>query len=60
MQLYLGDSAYHKEKIVKELEKWSPPEIPKGKPLGLWEEMEERWVPEWWDDFARRLKHAKA
>ena len=38
-QLYLGDSAYHRKKIAKLIENWSP-EIPKGKPRGLWEKGE--------------------
>ena len=56
LQIYLGDTAYHKEKIAQQLEKWSPREIPKGKPLGLWEEREVRWVPEWWDDFEKSFQ----
>ena len=53
MQLYLGDTAYHKEKITRELEKWSTPEIPRGKPLGIWQNLEEPWIPGWWDDFEK-------
>lgn len=49
LQLYLGDTAFHKEKIAQQLEKWPPPEAPRGKPLGLWEKLEETWIPEWWD-----------
>ena len=51
LQLYLGDTAYHKEKVVKELEKWDAPQIAKGKPLGLWDDAPENWIPEWWDTF---------
>ena len=50
-QLYLGDTAYHKEKIAKQLEGWPTPQVPRGKPLGLWEEAPENWVPDWWDTF---------
>jgi len=56
LQLYLGDTAYHKEKIVQQLEKWPPPERPKGKPLGLWEERVVRWVPAWWEDFEKSFQ----
>lgn len=51
LQLYLGDTAYHKEKIAQELEKWPSFQVPKGKPLGLWKDVEESWVPAWWDEF---------
>ena len=50
-QLYLGDTAYHKEKIAKELEGWPAPQVPRGKPLGLWEDASENWIPEWWDTY---------
>jgi len=51
LQLYLGDTAYHKENIAREMEKWPAPQVPKGKPLGLWEDAPEFWVPEWWQEF---------
>ncbi len=59
MQLYLGDTAYWKEKIAQQLEKWPAPEKPKGKPLGLWEKREEMLVPEWWDGFMADVEKAK-
>ena len=55
MQLYLGDSAHHKEKIVRQLETWPTPESPKGKPLGLWKTRDEAWVPAWWEDFEKSV-----
>jgi len=58
-QLYLGDTAYHKEKVVKELENWPALEEPKGKPLGIWEEAPEFWVPEWWPEFEATNKAAQ-
>ena len=51
--LYLGDTAYHKEKIVKQLEKWPAPEKPKGKPLGLWAGDDDLVVPGWYEDFVK-------
>jgi len=52
LQLYLGDTPYHKEKIATMLESWPGPEKPKGAPLGLWKEPTEvRWIPEWWNEF---------
>ena len=53
MQLYLGDTAFHKEKIVEQLETRPAPEKPRGKPLGLWEKREETYIPGWWDDFVK-------
>ena len=53
MQLYLGDTAFHKEKIVQQLEQWSAPEKPKGKPLGLWDDDPELIIPDWYEEFAR-------
>ncbi len=55
LQLYLGDSAYHKEKLVRQLEEWPAPESPKGNPLGLWKTRDERWIPEWWEDFEKSI-----
>jgi len=51
LQLYMGDTAYHKEKIATLLEDWPAPEKPKGPPLGLWEEKPPFWIPEWWHEF---------
>ncbi len=56
-QLYLGNSAYHLEKIANELEKLPPPEKPKGKPLGLWDPQKEQ-IPGWdiWRDYLTSRK----
>ncbi|MFC1919757.1 acyl-CoA dehydrogenase family protein [Chloroflexota bacterium] len=35
-QLYLGDAAYHRNKVAQQLDNWTL-EMPKGKPLGLWD-----------------------
>jgi alkylation response protein AidB-like acyl-CoA dehydrogenase len=51
LQVYMGDTAYHKEKIATMLEDWPAPERPKGPPLGLWEEKPPFWIPEWWNEF---------
>ena len=52
-QLYLGDTAHHKKTITAQLDKWSAPELPKGKPLGLWKDVPESGMtPEWFKDFA--------
>ena len=52
-QLYLGDSAYHLEKVARQLDKWPAPEMPKGKALGLWEKVEYLGTPEWYERFAK-------
>lgn len=54
LQLYLGDTAYHKEKIAQQLEKWPALRKPKGKPLGLWEQREELLIPDWWEGFVKK------
>jgi len=52
LQVYLGDTAFHKEKIAQILEAWPSPEQPNGASLGLWEkDLPERLVPGWWDSF---------
>ncbi len=51
LQLYLGDTAYHKEKIAQQLEDWPAPEAPVGKPQGLWDKMSEDYIPAWWHTF---------
>lgn len=56
LQLYLGDTAYHKEKIVQQLEKWPKPELPQGTPLGLWDNDPELIVPDWYEPFAAKCK----
>jgi len=52
-QLYLGDTAHHLKKIAEQVDKWSPPEMPKGKALGLWEKAEEVRIPEWFEELAK-------
>lgn len=59
LQLYLGDSPYWKEKIATHLESWPGPEVPRGKPLGLWDEMPDTYVPAWWPDFEKRIAAGK-
>ena len=46
-QLYLGDTAYHLKKVAQQLDKWSTPEKPRGKPLGIWQIPEEKRIPTW-------------
>ena len=58
LQLYLGDTAYHKEKIVRELEKWQKPEMPQGPALGLWDNDPELVVPDWYEPWAALCKPA--
>lgn len=53
LQLYLGDSRYHLRKVAHELDKWPEPIKPKGKPLGLWDGIEEQQIPEWFDRFIK-------
>jgi alkylation response protein AidB-like acyl-CoA dehydrogenase len=52
LQLNLGDTKHHLEKVTCELEKWPEPAKPKGKPMGMWEGVEEQVVPYWFDEFA--------
>jgi len=53
LQLYLGDTAFWKEKIADNLERWPDPEMPRGKPLGIWDGEEESFIPAWWDSFVK-------
>ena len=53
LQLYLGDAKHHLKKVAKELEKWPEPTKPKGKPLGLWDGVEEQRIPDWFERFAK-------
>jgi alkylation response protein AidB-like acyl-CoA dehydrogenase len=46
-QLYLGDTAYHLEKIANTIEQWPEPEVPKGKPLGIFDTSEDEQIPAW-------------
>ena len=46
-QLYLGDTHYHLKKVAQQMDKWPTPEVPKGKPLGFWEESEFEATPGW-------------
>jgi alkylation response protein AidB-like acyl-CoA dehydrogenase len=50
--LYLGDADYHLEKIAQQIEKWPAPEVPKGKPLGIFDMPEDLQTPAWdiWRD----------
>ncbi len=52
-QLYLGDTAYHLEKIAQQVDKWPAPEMSKGKALGLWEEADQTRIPDWFEGFAK-------
>ncbi len=45
--LYLGDTGYHLEKIAQQIEKWPAPEVPKGKPLGIFSTPEDLQTPAW-------------
>jgi len=54
VQLYLGDTAHHLEKIAQQVEQWPAPEMPKGKPLGLWQEADQTRTPDWFERFAKR------
>ncbi len=56
LQLYLGDSTCHKEKITQQLEKWPALEIAKGKPRGLWDDPTEPPLPAWYEPFAKGEK----
>ena len=37
LQLYLGDSAYHRKKLAQQMDNWVYEARTRGKPLGLWE-----------------------
>ena len=52
-QLYLGDSAHHLKNIARQLDDWSPPEMPKGKALGFWEKVEDVGIPVWFERFSK-------
>ena len=52
LKLNLGDAKYHLEKVASELEKWPKPPQPKGKPLGLWDGVDEQQIPYWFEPFA--------
>ena len=59
-QLYLGDADFHLEKLTQEMEKWSPPEKFRGKPLGIFDIPVEKQIPHWqpwkdrWENIERR------
>lgn len=53
-QLYLGDTAHHLDKIAQQVDNWPAPEMPRGKPLSLWEEADESWTADWFERFAKR------
>ncbi len=46
-QVYLGDTPYHLNKVAQQIDNWPTPEVPKGKPLGIWEESEYEAIPSW-------------
>ena len=60
-QLYLGDSDFHLEKLAQEIEKWSPPERFKGKPLGIFDLPVEKCIPYWqpWRDRWEKIEKRK-
>lgn len=51
-QLYLGDTAYHLEKVAHQVERWPAPEAPRGKPLSIFDTPEDEQIPAWdvWRD----------
>ena len=51
LKLNLGGAKHHLEKVAQGLEKWTEPPKPKGKPLGLWDGIEEQKIPGWWERF---------
>jgi 3-oxocholest-4-en-26-oyl-CoA dehydrogenase beta subunit len=53
MQLMLGDSKHHLEKVALELEKMPAPPKPRGKALHLWEGTDEQRTPDWFARFER-------
>jgi alkylation response protein AidB-like acyl-CoA dehydrogenase len=65
LELYLGDTEYHLERVAQQMEKWEPLEKPKGKALGLWKVSEEEQVPAWepwrkrWEAIQRREQKKK-
>ncbi len=55
-QLYLGDTDHWMEKVAQQIEKWPPPEKPRGKPLGIFNVPEDLQVP-YWDVWANQIKN---
>lgn len=55
-QLYLGDTDHWMEKVAQQIEKWPPPEKPRGKPLGIFDVPEDLQVP-YWDVWANQIKN---
>lgn len=53
LQLYLGDAKHHLKKVTQELDKWPEPIKPEGKPLGLWDGVEEQRIPDWFERFVK-------
>ncbi|MBA7707779.1 hypothetical protein ES703_116661 [subsurface metagenome] len=47
VQLYLGDTPYHLKKVAQQIDNWPALEVPKRKPLGIWEESEYEVMPSW-------------
>lgn len=64
-QLYLGDSDFHLERLSREIEKWSPPEKFKGKPLGIFDLPPENRIPYWqpwrerWEKIEKRKEERR-
>ena len=64
-QLYLGDSEFHLEEVVKEMENWPAPEEFRGKPLGIFDIPKEKEIPYWqpwrdrWEEIEKRKKARK-
>lgn len=44
---YLGDTRHHLRKVAEQMDDWSPPKKPRGKPLGIWNIPEDKQVPIW-------------
>ena len=64
-QLYLGDTPYHLKKVAEQIDKWPALEMPKGKPLGVWDIAEEEQIPVWqawrerWEVIERRKEERR-
>lgn len=55
-QLYLGETDHWMEKVAQQIEKWPPPEKPRGKPLGIFNVPEDLQVP-YWDVWANQIRN---
>ncbi|MBW2062752.1 MAG: acyl-CoA/acyl-ACP dehydrogenase [Deltaproteobacteria bacterium] len=58
LQHYLGDTSFHLNKVAHEVEKWTAPEKPRGKPLGYWDIPAEEQIPAWepWQELRKGKK----